>query len=132
MFDEEHNCCTMDGNASDPRLIAIAKAIGDLDDLVRLVTRTLPRAKTWQRQLLGSLTDVDRTIQIMRMTVALEHSDAEIVDAALEVRNACRRADACVAGTRADMTTKASVRLAYDLSQKVVAMLTEAAPPLAV
>lgn len=118
-------------NAGLDRLEAIAKAIGDLDDLVGLINRALPRAKPWQRQLSSHLADVDRTIQILRMTVAMERSDTEILEAARTVEASCRRAELAISATRADLTTKASVRLALQLGLKLPRLLAEASARLA-
>lgn len=122
--------CAVD-STSDPRLTEIAKTIGDLDDLVRLLIRALPRAKTWQRQLVSFLGDVDRTIQVLRVAVSMGRPDPEIVEAAAEVQDACRRTDLALVGTRADQTAKASVRLALDLSQRLPRLLTAEISPRA-
>lgn len=45
-----------------------AKAIGDLDELIKAVQLSLPRAKPWQRQLHQYLGEIDRRVQITRMT----------------------------------------------------------------
>lgn len=126
------NTCAVESGELEPRMVSIAKAIGNLDELIQLLRRALPRSKPWQRQLVSSLDDVDRTIQILRMTIVTGRPDVEIVEASAEVHVACRRADLALAGTRADQTTKASVRLAFDLSQRVAALLSEANSPQAV
>ncbi|MFH7043933.1 hypothetical protein ABT392_16670 [Paucibacter sp. JuS9] len=100
-------------------LAAVAKSIGDLDELVTLIGRGLSRAKPWQRQLGNQLAEIDRLLQILRMTVAMERADAEILGAADVLCAQCRKAGTLIVGSRSDLTTKAAVRLIADLANKV-------------
>lgn len=100
-------------------LAAVAKSIGDLDELVTLVGRGLSHEKPWQRQLGNQLVEIDRLLQVLRMTVAMERADAEILAAADELRTECRKVRAYIVGSRSDLTTKAAVRLIAELANNV-------------
>lgn len=104
---------------ADPKLVTVAKTIRDLDDLVRLILTGLARTQAWQRQLAACLDDVDRLLQVLRLTIALEKPDVEIVAAAQAVAGACRRAAASLAGTRANYPALQAVTLASDLGEKL-------------
>ena len=97
----------------------IAKAMGDLDDLVRLLGKGLSRAKPWQRQLAGQLSELDRLLQVLRMTVVIDRSDSEIVAAAEALCTACRKTAAAVVGSRCHTNAQAAVRLVADLASGV-------------
>lgn len=116
---------TLDALDSEARLVAIVKTIGELDELALLIVKMLPRTMTWQRQLVSNLADLDRTIQVLRMTVVMCRPDQEIGAAAEEVEAASRRADAAITGTRADLMTKSSVRLLAQLGQKLGRLLSQ-------
>lgn len=79
-----------------------AKHITDLEQLVRLLSRGLPRSKPWQRQLAAHLADVEAQLQILRLTVSLDRSSAEIIAASSHVASACRLAMSALAGSRVD------------------------------
>ncbi len=112
---------------ADPKLVALAKTINDLDDLVRLILKGLTRTKPWQRQLAARLEDVDRLLQVLRLTIALDKPDVEIVAAAGDVAVACRRTAASLAGSRADYPSLQAVALVSDLGEKLRAAFTEQA-----
>lgn len=109
---------TTEGYA-DPSLVVVAKIIKDLDDLVRLILIGLPQAKPWQRQLAARLGDVDRLMQVLRLTIAMEKSDAQILAAAEDVGRACRQAAASLTGSRADYPSLQAVALVSDLGEKL-------------
>jgi hypothetical protein len=104
---------------ADPKLVAVAKTINDLDDLVRLILKGLIRTKPWQRQLGARLEDVDRLLQVLRLTIALDKPDVEIVAAAEDVAGACRRTAASLAGSRADYPSLQAAALVSDLGDKL-------------
>lgn len=104
-------------------LAGIAKAITDLDDLVRLTLGGLSRAKPWQRKLADALADVDRLMQVLRMTIAMECAEREILAAADALAVSCRRAAGVVAGSRADLLTLTALRLATDFAERIQAEL---------
>ncbi|NCT81666.1 MAG: hypothetical protein GXC94_00840 [Comamonadaceae bacterium] len=101
----------------------VRKVIGDLDDLVKAVRTSLPPAKPWQRQLLAHLTEVDRQIQILRVTLSLRRPDEEVAEATEQLRVSLRVAQRYVATGRADLATRAAVLLACELGLKVNASL---------
>lgn len=53
---------------------------------------------------------------MLRLTIAMERSDLEILAAATDLQAACRQTSSSASTTRADQVTKASLRLAVDLS----------------
>lgn len=104
-------------------LASCAKALGDLDDLVRLLQRGHVPTKPWQRQLASQLREIDGLLQILRMTAVMERPEAEVLSAAEALWNACRRISLAVAGSRADQTTKAAVHLIAGLASRVLGHL---------
>lgn len=103
-----------------PELVAIVKWIGDLDDLVRLLTEGLSGAKPWQLRLARHLAEADRLMQVLRLLVAMERAHTEIVVAATKLQLVCRRARHSLDGTGADQTTLAAVQLGADLAASIV------------
>lgn len=108
-----------------PDLVAIVKWIGDLDDLVRLLTKGLSGAKPWQLRLARHLAEADRLMQVLRLLVAMERAHTEIVVAATKLQLVCRRARHSLDGTRADRTTLAAVQLGADLAASIVHALKQ-------
>lgn len=102
---------------------AAAKAIGDLHAIVEAVLKSLPPSKPWQRQLLQHLHEIDRTIQVLRMTMALDRVPSEVTAAKEQLLVAVRVAHRHVATGRADVGTKAAVRLAFEFGQRVDATI---------
>ena len=98
---------------------AIAKAIGDLDDLVRLLVKGLSPAKTWQRGLSIRLGRIDGLLQVLRMTIVLERSNAEVISAADVLYGECSGLGIALVGSRADRTTKAAVNLVARLAAQI-------------
>lgn len=78
-------------SSADPKLIAVAETINDLDDLVRLILMGPTRTISRQRQLAARLGDVDRLMQVLRLTIVLEKADARIVAAAEDPAGSCRQ-----------------------------------------
>lgn len=108
-----------DGEGSLSAASNLRKQVNDLDDLVKALIRLTPLSKPWQRSLRSQLLDADRHIQILRMTVLLARSDAEVKAAARDLSNGLTAADASVARGRADETTKAALALASSLSKRI-------------
>ncbi len=100
-------------------LLAIAKCMLELDDLVRLLRKALTLAKPWQRQLGSQLSEIDRLLQVLRMTVVIGRPDSEIVAASEILCLACRKTGATIAASRCDLDTKAAVLLIIDLANGV-------------
>ncbi len=115
------NTGTIEGTAQEiPEVLAnIAKAMADLDDLVRLLGKGLSRAKPWQRQLASQLSELDRLLQVLRMTIVLERTDSEILAGAEALRIACRKTSAATGVSRCDRDTKAAILLIADLANGV-------------
>lgn len=90
--------------------------MGHLVDLLRKEPR---RGTTWQRQLAARLVDVDRDLQVLRMTLALDKGDSEILAAADALAGVCHLAVMALAGTRADHMTKAAVGLVDQLASSI-------------
>lgn len=105
------------------KLEQAAKAIGDLDDLVQAVRKSLAPAKTWQRQLLTDLSQVDRLTQVLRMTLSMDRAAGEVVAATEQLLLALRVAQLHVSTGRADQVTRAAMMLAGELGSKVGAAL---------
>lgn len=110
-----------------PKLVSMAKTINDLDDLVQLILKSQTVTKPWQRQLAANLGDVDRLVQVLRLTIAMQKPDPEIVAAAESVCGACRRTAASLAGSRADYRSLQAVALVRDLGDKLRAGFRELA-----
>lgn len=106
-----------------PELAGIAKSIQDLDLLVRALLTSLPASKPWQRQLRLHLADADRLLQVWRMTVVMDRSDADILQSARDLLVPLRAANVYVGSGRADAGTKQAVQLGFSLAQRVVAGL---------
>jgi hypothetical protein len=99
------------------------KAISELDDLVQAVLKLVPDSKPWQRQLQVHLRDADRGLQVLRMTIALRREVREVAEAASSVHRVLGAANGYVAATRADINTKAAVRLAFELGLRIERLL---------
>ncbi len=112
--------------ATSANLAAVAKAIGDLEALVRGLIQGLPASKPWQRQALDHLGEADRAMQVLRLSIALEREQEELVDAARQVQLALRAARAFTIPARADLITKTGLKLASDLSDKLHVSLARA------
>lgn len=95
---------------------AIAKAIVDMDTLIKLLVAELPRAKPWQRQLASHLAGIDGRLQIIRLTISLDRGGSEVLQEAEMLYEACRRAGATLAGSRADHSTRSALQLAVALA----------------
>lgn len=100
-------------------LIAVAKAIGDLDDLVRATIQGTSQAKPWQRLLLGQLKRVERQLEILRLAIAIERPDSEILETSGQLHEALSLIDAQTTKSRADATTKAAIRLAATMARLI-------------
>lgn len=98
-----------------------AKVLTDLDLLIRALLATVPAAKPWQRQLCTYLTNADGLLQVLRMSVVMDRSDAEVLQAARDLVVPLKAANAYVNAGRADAGTKKGVQLAYQLSQSTLA-----------
>ena len=107
---------------------AAGKLVADLAELVQAIFTALPQSKPWQRRLLQQLAEADRLVQVLRLTVAMDRAPAEVAEAAGQLAAVLRAADRYVAVGRADLGTKAAVRLATDLAQRIVVALSGDGP----
>lgn len=103
---------------------AAGKLIADMAELVQAIFAVLPPSKPWQRRLLQQLAEADRLVQVLRLTVAMDRPPAEVVEAAGQLAAVLRAADRYVEVGRADLRTKAAVRLATDLARRIVVALS--------
>ncbi|WP_144006600.1 hypothetical protein [Pelomonas sp. KK5] len=117
--DQAHEGPAAVSDAAPAAITATAKAIGDLDLLVRALRRGLSLAKTWQRTLSEQLSQVDLHIELLRMTIAMERSDVEVRDAAARLHETLIRTELHTAKARCDLATKTAVRLALSLSRQI-------------
>lgn len=106
-----------------PELVGIAKAIKDLDLLIRALLTSLPASKPWQRQLRLHLVHADGLLQVWRMTVAMNRSDADVLQAARDLLVPLRAANVYMSSGRADAGTKQAIRLGFMLAQRAAASL---------
>lgn len=104
-------------------LEAIAKGINDVDTLIQGLLAKVPPAKPWQRQLLQQLAEADRHVEILRLTIYLEHDAHEIWLAAEQLRLILQTAQMQVAFGRADSQTKAAVQVAARMTGLVSKLL---------
>ena len=100
-------------------LAAQGHQIRELQDLVTLILKQLPRVQPWARQLAAHLDGVDRQIRVLGMTVSLKRSTGEIYQAAENVVGSCRLTRAALAGSRVDMTTLAALVLVGSLAERI-------------
>jgi hypothetical protein len=112
-------------HANQGRLEGIAKLIIDLEELLKLLLKSLPRIKPWQRQLADHLAEIDRRVQVLRMSILMDREDAEILQDADALRASCRAATHALAGSRASTTTRAALKLAADLAGSVSAAMKQ-------
>jgi hypothetical protein len=104
-----------------PQLAGTAKAIADLDLLVRALLASMPSSKPWQRQIRSYLAESDRHLQVLRLTIAMKRGDAEVEQSASELVKSLRVANAYTKAGRADMATKHAIQLGFGLGQRVCA-----------
>ncbi|MFT7773874.1 hypothetical protein [Roseateles sp.] len=90
-----------------------------MDAIVNALLTSVPQSKPWQRQLRIHLTQLDREVQILRMTVSMARAVDEVTQAAAAACRTLRAANIYVGAGRADMGTKAAVRLAFELGEKI-------------
>lgn len=98
---------------------AIAKAITDLDELIQAVLRALPPSKPWQRQVLVHLREIDRLMQVLRMTVSMRRPPNESIEVAQQLGVELRVVQRYVSTGRADSGTKAAILLACELGLRI-------------
>lgn len=100
-------------------LAGVAKAIDDLDEIVRALRASIPGAKTWQRAVLGQLVRIDGQIEILRMSIMMSRNDSEVVAASTDLCHTLHILCSQVATSRADAYSKAAIQLACQLADRV-------------
>lgn len=100
-----------------------AKAIKDLDHIVRGLLVSLRGSKPWHRQLSLHLMDADRLLQVLRMTVAMDCPLAEVQRAARDLVIPLNAAQTYAASSRADCVTRRAIQLGIALARRVAALL---------
>lgn len=108
---------------------SVEKAIRDFDDLVQAMRKSLVPGKTWQRQLITDLSQLDRLTQVLRMTRSMGRQSEKVAAAADLLLSALRGAHQRVATGRADQVTRAAMMLASERGKKIGAALAHLAPP---
>lgn len=106
-----------------PQSDQLEKAIRDFDDLVQAMRKSLVPGKTWQRQLITDLSQIDRLTQVLRMTRSMGRDSDEVAAATGRLLSALRGAQQRVSTGRADQVTRAAMMLANDLGTKIGAAL---------
>lgn len=101
---------------SDEPAIRVAAAIRDFSELVNTLAIGVSGPLPWQRQLVAHLDGLAGVVQILRMSVVLERSDAEVREAAQVLVEHTRHASLAVAGSRADPMVRVALRLALSLA----------------
>lgn len=102
---------------------AIAKGINDVDVIVQGLLDRTPPSKPWQRQLRAQLQNVDRHVEILRLTISLEREDTEIYEAARKLKQVLETTNVQIVGGRADGFTKSALQVAYRNASLVTALL---------
>lgn len=103
----------------------LARAIADVDALVQAMLKELPSEKTWQRQLRAQLAQVDRNIEVLRLTVFLKRSCPEIQLAARQLVLSLGAVNAYVSAGRADRMTKSAVQMGLAVGRRIAAGLSD-------
>lgn len=98
-----------------------AKLIRELDGILRLILRDMPTSKPWQRQLLTRLTEADRCVQVLRMTICMLRPYEEVREAAERLLIPLRAAHVYVSAGRADIGTKTTIWIVMNCAQRLVA-----------
>lgn len=117
----------------DDLAIHVAAAIQDFTELVEQLSVGARGPLPWQRQLTTHLDGLAGLVQILRLSVVLEHPHADVREAARALVEHTRRATVAVMGSRADPMARIALRLALRLALTINAGLhaTPDAPPTA-
>lgn len=103
----------------------VAKIVVDLTGLLAaLQSATIP-GKPWQRQLLRDLDEADTHLQILRLTIAMNRRDDEVLSAARSLTSVLTRAASSIGRGRADQGTRDATRLLAGLAKELDARLED-------
>lgn len=101
----------------------VAKIVVDLTGLLDALQSVTVPGKPWQRQLLRDLTEADKQLQILRLTIAMDRQDVEILDAAGALSSVLLNAALAIGRGRADQGTRDATRLLAGLAKELHARL---------
>lgn len=111
--------------AAEARVEGIAKLVVDITGLsAALQSATVP-GKPWQRQLLRDLQEADTHLQILRMTIAMDRDDGEVLAAARSLAAVLTRSAAGIGQGRADQGTRDGARLLAALARELHTRLSQ-------
>lgn len=109
--------------SGDDLALHVAAAIQDFSDLVAQLAAGARGPLPWQRQLIAHLDGLAGLVQILRLSVVLEHPDADVLEAARALVEHTRRATVAVMRSRADPAVRIALRLALRLALTISAGL---------
>lgn len=101
------------------RLAGAANALSDLDALIRSSLTLISPLRPWQRKLLLDLSEADRHMQILRMTIALDRPAGEVHDAAKHLLVSVRTASAGAERGRGDQAAKQLLQTCVALAKRL-------------
>lgn len=99
-------------------LAALAKCIADLDDLLRAISKSLPAANR-SRALRDQIEATVVQAEILRLSVLMDRSSSEVVEAALTVKRSIGFANALAMRGRFGQGLQQAVLLALKLAEQV-------------
>lgn len=98
---------------------SLTKPLTDAEELLRVLIRLTPPTKPWQRSLRNQLMEADRHAQILRMTLVLNRSDAEVMAATMALSKGLAAAETSASKGRANDVTRAAIALARSLVKRI-------------
>lgn len=101
----------------------VAKIVVDLTGLLAALRSATIPGKPWQRQLLRDLDEADTHLQILRLTIALNRRDDEVLSAVRSLTSVLTRAASTIGRGRADQGTRDATRLLAGLAKELHARL---------
>lgn len=101
----------------------VAETISKLGIVEQALLSNLPSAKPWQRQPWLRLAQAARCVQVLRMSIVMARSKADIGEAARRVQQSLLAANASIATGRADMETKTILNAAMAASRRITKAL---------
>ncbi|PTT81700.1 hypothetical protein DBR42_17800 [Pelomonas sp. HMWF004] len=103
----------------------VARIVVDLTGLLAALQSATVPGKPWQRQLLRDLEEGDRHLQVLRLTIAMNRRDAEVLTAACSLVSVLTRAASTIGRGRADQGTRDATRLLAGLGRELQLRLEE-------
>jgi hypothetical protein len=127
----ERKLASRAGEGDADRLASAAKALSDLDALLRSSLNLISPLRPWQRKLLHDLSEAERHMQILRMTIAMDRPTGEMHDAASRLLVAVRTASAGAECSRGDQATKLLLQTCVALAKRLEGALRAQADDIA-